>query len=255
MTMNNQYDIIYSLGRDCSCAMYMQKAELRLCSGPFDWLTNAGFEERFELIFNNFAGFMDINNFKLMEKPTAFPSDDIHDYYENTQNHLYFWHDFPAGQSLEQSFPEVKAKYERRIKRFYTNIKTKDRVLLIWFSHLHNTDDKTILRYCNELCQKFAKNIDFLIIEHREGMPQPKTYKLAPNIEVWHCHSQKNDEHGVPLTLGDEATVLPIFKRKKLHIPLVRQLKKWLLKYSIKFACLFIPIKKWRKSLRKKIPN
>lgn len=44
----NRYDVIYSLGRDCSCAMYMRQTNLRSCSGPFDWLTHAGFEKRFE---------------------------------------------------------------------------------------------------------------------------------------------------------------------------------------------------------------
>lgn len=55
----NRYDVIYSLGRDCSCAMYMRQTNLRSCSGPFDWLTHAGFEKRFELMINNFDEFLE----------------------------------------------------------------------------------------------------------------------------------------------------------------------------------------------------
>ena len=52
-----KYDIIYSIGRDCACASYLQQNGLRLTSGPFDWLTNAGFEDRFELMLNDFQCF------------------------------------------------------------------------------------------------------------------------------------------------------------------------------------------------------
>ena len=88
--MSKKYDIIYSIGRDCACAMYMRKTNLRICSGPFDWLTNASFEKRFEMMLNNFTGFLDKDKLKPMPKPTQFPSDKNNDYYENVENGFYF---------------------------------------------------------------------------------------------------------------------------------------------------------------------
>lgn len=170
----NRYDIIYSLGRDCSCAMYMQQTNLRSCSGPFDWLTNAGFEKRFELMINNFDEFLEQSDLLPMDKPTAFPSDKNNDYYENVKTGLYYWHDFPAGVPLQESFNIVKEKYNRRIKRFYDNILTKNRVLLIWFSQVGSTSDSVVLEYCDKLCSKIGKKLDFLIIEHREGVFEPQ---------------------------------------------------------------------------------
>ncbi len=133
--ISKKYDIIYSIGLSCSCATYMKEAKLRACSGPFDWLTNASFEQRFELMLNDFTGFLDKEYLEPMEKPSALPPDKNNDYYKNTKTGLYFWHDFPADVSFEKAYPQIKEKYERRITRFYENIKSKNKVLLIWLSH------------------------------------------------------------------------------------------------------------------------
>lgn len=46
-----------------------------------------------------------------------------------------------------------------------------------------------------------GKNIDFLIIEHSEGLNEARKQMLANNIERWYCHATKFDEQGVPQTL------------------------------------------------------
>ena len=58
------YDIIYSIGYDCSCALYIKETGLRLTSGPFDWLTHASIEERFAALLNEFDDFFNIKDFK-----------------------------------------------------------------------------------------------------------------------------------------------------------------------------------------------
>lgn len=246
-----QYDIIYSIGRDCACASYLQKNKLRLTSGPFDWLTNAGFEDRFELMLNDFQCFLDKKDLKQMPKPTQFPADKNNDYYENIKNKLYFWHDFPADKPFDEAYPEVKQKYERRIKRFYDNIKNKNNILLVWFSQLHQTPDNIVLELCNRFSEKMGKPIDFLIIEHQEGIKKPQQYILSDHIEKWVCHAYKYDENGIPQTLGNQELIQPIFASKHLHIPLGCTLKKHFLKFFINLICLFIPLRKWRKKVRK----
>ena len=143
-----KYDIIYSIGRDCACASYLQQNGLRLTSGPFDWLTNAGFEDRFTLMLNGFEDFLNQKYLKKMPKPTQFPADKNNDYYENIKNNLYFWHDFPADKSFDEAYPEVKLKYERRIKRFYENIKEKTE--FYWFG-FHR-----FIKHLTILCLNFA---------------------------------------------------------------------------------------------------
>ena len=246
-----KYDIIYSIGRDCACASYLQQNGLRLTSGPFDWLTNAGFEDRFELMLNDFQCFLDKKDLKQMPKPTQFPSDKNNDYYENIKTKLYFWHDFPADKSFEEAYPEVTLKYERRIKRFYENIKDKNRGLLVWFSQVHQTPDNIVLELCNRFSEKMGKKIDFLIIEHHEGLNIAKKYMLSENIERWQCHAIKFDENGFPETQGNTELIQPIFSLYQLRVPLIKKVKYILLKLFAKFVCLFVPVKKWRKRIRK----
>ena len=191
--MHSKYNIIYSIGCDCATASYMNSVGIRSYSGPFDWLTHADFETRFNFMINDFKDFLNKSDLRPMPKPTQFPADKNNDYYENTRTGFYFWHDFPADKPFEDAFPEVKQKYERRINRFYEKIKNSKRVLLIWFSQYHNTPDHVVLDLCNKFCSKVGKTIDFLIIEHTEGLNKVKEKKLTENIVRYNCHATKFD--------------------------------------------------------------
>ena len=81
-----KYDIVYSLGYDCACAQYMQSAQIRICSGPFDWLTNADFQTRLNLILNDFENFLEFDDLKFLPKNQKMFNDPYCDYYENTKN-------------------------------------------------------------------------------------------------------------------------------------------------------------------------
>ena len=249
--MYKKYDVIYSLGRDCSCAMYMKKRKLRMCSGPFDWLTHAGFEDRFKLMLNGFECFLDKKYLKPMPKPSQFPSDKNNAYYENTKTGLYFWHDFPADKTFENAYDEIKLKYERRIKRFYDNIQNKNRVLLIWLSQIDYTPDDVVLKCCENFCAKTGKQVDFLIIEHKEGLYLREEYKLADNIQRYFGHLQQRDENGVLQTLGNQQLIKPIFKEVRLYLPFSVRVKNIL----IRFVCGIVPFKKWRKNIKARLMN
>lgn len=253
--MSKKYDIIYSIGRDCACAMYMRKTNLRICSGPFDWLTNASFEKRFELMLNNFTGFLDKDKLKPMPKPTQFPYDKNNDYYENVENGFYFWHDFPKDIDFDKAYDVVKTKYDRRIKRFYDNIKNKERVLLIWFSQLDNTSDETVEDCCNRLCQKFGKTIDFLIIEHSDDAVSVNCRKITDNVVRYNCNARMFDANGVSTTMGNEQLVRPIYEQYRLHVPFIVKAKSVALRIFVRLVCCMIPIKNWRKAIRKYFNN
>ena len=220
--MKKKYDIVYSIGRDCWCASYLWECGVRLTSGPFDWLTKASFEDRFILMLNDFKYFLDKKYLKLMPKPTNRPVDENNDYYENIKTHLYFWHDFSCDKSFDEAYPLVKEKYERRIKRFYRNIKNKKNVLLVWFSQVDQTPDDVVLDLCKRFCLKMNKKIDFLIIEHKEGLNEARSYILADNIKRWHCHARKNDENGKPVSNGNKELVFPIFSTIQLKKSMIQ---------------------------------
>ena len=93
-------------------------------------------------------------------------------------------------------------------------IKASNRVLLVWVSHFTTTNDREIFDLCKQFCKKMHKNIDFLIIEHRPAVKEPKCYKLADNITVWHFCTL--DAHGKEPVLGNKEQIDKIFDKYSL---------------------------------------
>ena len=228
--MHKKYDIIYSIGRDCACAMYMNKCKLRCTSGPFDWLTNASFETRMNLILNDFADFLNPEDIRFLPKDPNVFNDEKCDYYENIRNGFYYYHDFPVGHTLKESMPVVVEKYNRRIVRFIKNMHKKRRILLIWFSHINNTPNEVIVDLCNRVSNKFGKTIDFMIIEHCENQHNVKCTNLATNIIKYNLHTLSFDENGCPTTMGNTVACMPLFAQFKLHTTLRYKIVMFLIK-------------------------
>ena len=224
--MNIEYDIIYSLGTDCACAEYMKKNNLRAVSGPFDWLNHTDFRTRMNCILNDFKDFFNKEDLKFLPKDpgAAFGNDYSHDYYEN-RNSFYYFHDFPVGVPFDKVFGAVKKTYNRRIRRFKKMLKTKRRVLLVWFAHYYRTDDSEIIALCDLVCRKYNKTIDFLIIEHSENQMVPEKRFLAPNILRIDVHTNGKQD-GVPAFLGKECVVSPLFASYRLHVPWAKRILK-----------------------------
>ena len=246
-----KFDAIYSIGYNCPSSMYLKKAHLRGYSGPFDWLINADFETRIKLILNNFKDFLDPKDMAPLAKDPNMFNDKKCDYYQNLRNGFYFFHDFPIGIPFERVFPEVVARYDRRIKRFYQNINKANTVLLVWFSHQHNTPDNVLFDASNRICAKFGKQIDFLVIEHTENLKQPQKRVIAKNIVRYNLHTKLINSDGKETVMGDEKRVLPIFEQYKLNLPLHTRFIIYSRRIVSDILCLFLPFKKLRRKIKK----
>lgn len=84
------YDIVYSIGYDCTAARYMGKYFLRSYAGPFDWITLCDFPTRMEYILNDFENFMNKEDMVFINRPPE------HDYlnpkmidYRNTRDTIF----------------------------------------------------------------------------------------------------------------------------------------------------------------------
>ncbi len=249
------YDIIYSIGCDCACSLYLKKNGLRAYSGPFDWLTYASFEDRFTYLLNDFNDFFNYEDFIPLEKDLSITNDDTSDYYHNKRTNFYFYHDFPSNESFDSSFPVVKQKYERRIKRFYESIKNNDRILLVWFSHYHHTNDDNVVYLCSEFIKKIGKPIDFLIIENIQDKEdsQIKIKEITKNITRANIHTIALDATGNITTLGNETACNTIFSEYNLNISSSVKVQRVILTTIVKLVCLFIPTKKSRRKFRKNL--
>lgn len=247
-----EYDIVYSIGRDCANSTFLKKRGLRVTSGPFDWLTKASFETRIQLICNNFDRFLNKEDMKIMEKPTHIATDTACDYYENTKTGFYFYHDFPSGMPLDEAYPQVKEKYDRRIARFLQKLHEEKRVLLVWFSHEPTVNKLDVKALCHSVCEKFNKRIDFLLIEHDDAVPKGEYMHqtLADNIEYYTLFTQTYDSNGALTTFGREKDIFPIYTNYTLPGLEERMRRQKTKKRIGRILSMLIPVKSWRKRIR-----
>lgn len=247
-----EYDIVYSIGRDCANSTFLKKRGLRVTSGPFDWLTKADFETRIQLICQDFVDFLNKDDLQIMEKPTHIATDTACDYYENKRTGFYFYHDFPAGMPLDESYPLVKEKYDRRIARFLKKVQEEERVLLVWFSHEPTVNKLDVKTLCDAVCKRFNKRIDFLLIEHDENVPKGEWVhqSIADNIEYYTLFTQTYDSNGALTTFGREDAIFPIYTRYTLPGLEERMRRQKTRKRMGRILSMLIPVRSWRKRIR-----
>jgi hypothetical protein len=125
-----RYDLAFSLGRACSCTETLRKAGLQHLSFPWDWIAGNGSDSdilcRTEIVRNGFRDWLRLEDLV----PDSRPGGPGKDRYRNTRTGYSYNHDFPKGVPLESSYPEVKAKYDRRIARFLKLLGTAKSVLI-----------------------------------------------------------------------------------------------------------------------------
>jgi hypothetical protein len=190
------YDIVYSLGRDCACASYLKNFGLRVASGPFDWITLSQNEEHdlekaLSIVSNDFKDFFNAEDLKLLAPDPKIYQEPEHVGYENIRTGFRFYHDFDTGIPFDEMFPKVKEKYERRIQRFRDNIKNNKKVLLVWFTHLFESDDSQALALCNQVSEFYGKPIDFLLIEHSDTRTEKRV--LSPHITKYYLFTRAKE--------------------------------------------------------------
>lgn len=250
------YDVVFSLGADCACATYMKRHGLRSCAGPFDWLTHATLETRVQLVVNDFEDFLDISDLRRLPENGSITSDNGCDCYENTKNGLYFFHDFKTGIDFKRAYHDVRAKYARRISRFYKTIADSNRVLLIWFAHNHSNFDG-IESFHRALEEKFSKRIDFVCIENDSGSVDGEVECIALNerLKYYRLRTVAFDAAGMPTTLGRTESCDPVFAQFALRRPVMERVKGALLRAVQNLLCSFVPVRKYRRKIREGFTN
>ena len=108
-----KYQNYISLGYFCATASELERVGLRNVSSPFDWCIS-NFEGVINAINDGFDKYLDYD--------LLLQSDSCNAHYYNKKYRTWFYHDFDKYHSLADQLPAVKAKYIRRINRFYCNI-------------------------------------------------------------------------------------------------------------------------------------
>ena len=135
MTFGKRFDFVFSIGEDCGCAMNLRRFGLRIMSSPFDWVNSASFGTRIDLLCKAFDGFCDRESLVFEARdPNATLFDANHDTYFDKRFGFRFIHDFDRGVPLDESYPRVREKYDRRIVRTLGKIRQSRHVLAVWWS-------------------------------------------------------------------------------------------------------------------------
>lgn len=127
--LKGNYDAIFSLGDLCLSSIQLENNNLRPYAGVLDWLASPNMDDVCQLLSNRFAGFMELENLRIggaTDTGMIWVTDDAY--------YMISSHDFEADKnSLTHlaTYPEVKAKYDRRIQRFLNKISTCQRILFV----------------------------------------------------------------------------------------------------------------------------
>ena len=170
--LSAKYDFVCSVGSDCGCAWHLATNRLRPASYPLDWVGTEliGIEGVAALIDRDFKGFLDPENLERNPNPPRGPTDDHkHDYYCDRGAGIIAIHDFPTGVPLEESYPAVKAKYDRRIDRFYRTMRASRRVLLVYWTWRVYSKPEAILKAAEIFRAKFPEQrVDLLVMRNAD---------------------------------------------------------------------------------------
>ncbi len=163
---NKKYDLVFSLGEACLCSEALRVTGLQQESNPFDWLAGGTLKDRINITIAKWGRF-----FEKEDLSYGGSAGEKYDFYQNSYNKLGFNHDFPAGIPFDESYPEVKEKYDRRINRLLRRIDDAKRILLVYIEvplveKTNAHDDKTLIIEYQKIIKAFPdKEITLLYIE------------------------------------------------------------------------------------------
>ena len=218
---SKKYDLIFSLGRACPGSMHLRMAGLQKESYPLDWVSvpsgtkcgKYGFNGKIDALCSGFKDFLN------EEDCEVHGDDKVHWAVRNLRTGFDFLHDFPIEMSIHEAYPDVKEKYDRRIKRLLQRIENGQNIAIIWvqdvwdpmYRPIDNLDDVLVIEQYNKLCKSFpGKNIDFIMFERVDDI-QDKTIKLIKlNEHIYRFRSNHTIEdesikgygHNIILSIG-----------------------------------------------------
>lgn len=159
-----RYDAAFSIGNTCGCAFYLIQCDLRVMSGPLDWVRGAlSFKERTVLVESRFANWMESANMTL-------PVDMGFGSMWCSEDHgtgIIFVLDFHGAEDFPAQLETVRARYLRRQKRFFETLDKANSALLVWFNCVHPvTSEEDLLEGFGRLRKALGEKVDLVAVEH-----------------------------------------------------------------------------------------
>lgn len=109
--------------------MALRKAGLQFASYPLDWMGSPGIVASAQMIDREFAGWFEKDDLELVAVRGGSFNNNV---YQNRKNRFGFPHDFPRTRKFEELYPEVAAKYARRVTRFLADVRQVKSALVVY---------------------------------------------------------------------------------------------------------------------------
>ena len=253
MSGKKKYDLICSLGGNCSAAHNLLYRGLRHYSLPFDWLyivDDKPINILSECFMNNFKYFCLKENLTNIPEGNSDEHKDKIQYLDKYSGYRFVNHfEYPIENG---GYEPVKEKLDRRIARLYEKIAKGKNILFILATSFEMQTD-SIYKLQNTLNNKFKdKNFEFIIIQF--NCNNDSSIKDG-NINVYKYKRSMNrydyEKTNIEWAFLDELELNKTDKiKQRIHICYVKSLKKGIAVYILPHITTIFRIKLYLFGLR-----
>ena len=156
------YDLALPLGYCCALSQSMRIVGLQYASLPLDWVGIVSLKHAVQLIIDDFQNWFARDLLELWEVRIC--GGHVSRVYRNRKNGVGFIHEFSNGHPIEKYYEEERAKYERRIQRFYKLMASVKSVFVAYleYPNQERLSDAELITARDALQAKFPNvQIDF----------------------------------------------------------------------------------------------
>lgn len=247
------YDVIYSIGAACGCALWLRKCHLRQHAGPLDWVkVDGGLSRRVELIETRFAGWLQDDNLELLgedERTRIFRDDTLG---------ITFIHDFPTSVTFPVALEKARQRYRHRQERFFTDIAQAKRTLLVWFSTQLQTQKREAIDVSKRLRATLGSTVELMIVEHEATIPCGSIFPDFPadGVSIFRLNLRTGKKNLDQDVLGDAPVAMrQLMSLVRLRPDLARRvfwfdIRREMIKFSRRLLACMVPCRTLRRKIR-----
>lgn len=177
-----RYDLAFGMGFSCGASTALRAAGLQQASYPLDWIGSPGIVASARMIAANFSGWFEKDDLRLYDIRRGALNKHV---YLNVRTGFGFPHDFSSFVGFDEAYPEIRARYDRRIARFLEVTGRAKRLLAVYveFPVKGCSAESELEEARRILSARFpGAEVDVLYFHEGVGCREPIVRKPIPGI-------------------------------------------------------------------------